>query len=165
MRKLFVLTTVLAQITIWGTTAASAQAHPSPRQHQVAEGSFIVTHWTSEPYQTTPDGATLSRFSCTDTIQGDVRGDGSAEAQMFNRLDGGTSYAGMILITGQLAGRSGSFIVQTVGTSVGTASSSTWTVVPGSGTGELRDLRGDGVEIGSETEGWRAHYRLDYYFQ
>ena len=66
-------------------------------------------------------------------------------------------------VTGTLGGRSGSFVLQGVGTWEEGVARTTWTVVPGSGTGQLTGLRGEG---GIEAAGGQAEitYRLDYDF-
>ena len=45
------------------------------------------------------------------------------------------TYVGYERVTGTLGGRSGSFVLQGVGTWEGGVAKTTWTVVPGSGTG------------------------------
>jgi Protein of unknown function (DUF3224) len=53
---------------------------------------------------------------------------------------------------GVVGGRSGTFVLRICGTFDGTGSRATWDVVPGSSTGELRDISGTGgFESSSET--------------
>src|SRR5512133_1922020 len=47
-------------------------------------------------------------------------------------------------ITVRIAGRTGTFVLQDRGSLTGTRVTGRWSVVPGSGTGELAGLRGDG---------------------
>jgi hypothetical protein len=61
-----------------------------------------------------------------------------------------------------MGGKSGTFVFQDEGTLKGTTVSGTWFVVPGSGTGGLRGLRGEG---GFKAElGKKADITLDYWF-
>jgi len=150
---------VLTCLAVGPASAASRDAGPGTR---VATGTFVVTWFDNAVYAELPDGSTLSRFRATDDVSGDFTGSGGAEAQMLNRADGTTEHTGLILFTGRLDGRSGGFVVRTTGSSDGTSSRSDWTVLPGSGTGELRGIRGHGVETGEQSEGWLAHYRLSY---
>jgi hypothetical protein len=153
---------VLAMTMAAVTTRAAAAPMPGTR---VAEGTFKVVHFTNDTYKELPDGASLSRFSAVDAFEGDITGRGEAEAQMFNRADGTTRDVGYILIIGKLGGRSGTFVVETVGAFDGKSVTSAWRVVPGTGTGELRGLHGEGVETAEPTtDGWLAHYRLTYHF-
>jgi uncharacterized protein DUF3224 len=66
-------------------------------------------------------------------------------------------------VRGSLGGRKGSFLLQDAGTLVGKTVSGAWFVVPGSGTGELAGLRGEGgftAELGQRAVIW-----LDYRFE
>jgi len=63
---------------------------------------------------------------------------------MVHREDGSASFVGLEGIVGRSGDCSGSFILRHAGTFEGGTSKATWIVVPGSGTGELRGLRGDG---------------------
>ncbi|MEV8632427.1 DUF3224 domain-containing protein [Streptosporangium sp. NPDC051023] len=162
-RLRFPVVAVLAVAVAMVSTSAAAGPVPAVR---VAEGTFKVVRFTNEPYKQLPGGASLSRFSALDAFEGDIQGEGEAEAEMFNRADGTTRDVGYIVITGTLGGRSGSFVVETTGTFDGKSVASEWKVVPGTGTGELRGLQGQGVETAALTDdGWLAHYRLTYHFR
>ncbi|MGZ3636684.1 MAG: DUF3224 domain-containing protein, partial [Ktedonobacterales bacterium] len=63
-------------------------------------------------------------------------------------------------IEGHLHGRSGSFVLHHSATMTRDASSTSWTVVPDSGTGELRSLRGE-ARIVNEPDGGHT-FTLDY---
>ncbi len=75
----------------------------------------------------------------------------------------GASCCGIERVVGSLAGRRGSFLLQDEGTLQGSRVAGTWFVVPGSGTDELRGLRGEG---GFEAElGQHASWMLGYWFE
>jgi hypothetical protein len=63
-------------------------------------------------------------------------------------------------MVGRLGGRSGSFVVETNGVYEGGEARTTWSVVPGSGTGELAGLRGEGGAVAPG--GPNGTYTLDY---
>jgi Protein of unknown function (DUF3224) len=64
---------------------------------------------------------------------------------------------------GVVGGRSGTFVLRICGTFDGTGSRATWDVVPGSSTGELRDISGTGgFESSSETTTYTLDYSLDH---
>jgi hypothetical protein len=73
------------------------------------------------------------------------------------------SFVGVERVTGSIRERSGTFVLQDAGTLNGTTVSGTWFVVPGSGTGDLRGLRGEGGFTTQLGEG--ADITLDYWFE
>ena len=63
---------------------------------------------------------------------------------MMYHEDGSATFIGMERVVGRLGDRSGSFVLQSSGTYGDGVVKAHWTVVPESGTGNLRDLRGEG---------------------
>jgi hypothetical protein len=82
---------------------------------------------------------------------------------MMYASDGSAAVAGMERIVGKLAGKSGSFVLQRSGTFEGGVARESYFVVPGSGTGELRGLRGEGTSaLGHGTDyPFQLSYELD----
>jgi hypothetical protein len=77
---------------------------------------------------------------------GDIEGEGTSHSLTTYSDDGSASYVGLERVIGRVGGRSGSFVLQTSGTynpGTGTAQAN-WFVVPGSATGDLRGLQGEG---------------------
>ena len=73
------------------------------------------------------------------------------------------TFVGLQRVRGTIAGRTGSFLLQPHGTVAGKVTKADWFVVPGSGTGDLTALRGEG---GFEaTLGQHGSYWLDYAFE
>ena len=66
-------------------------------------------------------------------------------------------------VVGAVGGRSGGFVFQDQGTLEDQTVSGTWFVVPGSGTGELNGLRGEGGFTAAL--GQHAKITLDYWFE
>jgi hypothetical protein len=66
-------------------------------------------------------------------------------------------------VTETLAGRDGAFLLQDAGTVQGSIVSGDWFVIPGSGTGQLAGLRGEGGFRANLGEGAQVH--LDYWFE
>src|SRR5919198_3157880 len=102
-----------------------------------AEGQFKVESWDEQEY-----GDRLSRASVEQAFTGDIEGQGSVEWLMCYREDRTADFVGLQQVKGQIGDRSGSVVLQTVGTFDGTEARGEWSVVPGSGKGELRGLRG-----------------------
>jgi hypothetical protein len=127
---------------------------------QRAEGSFELTSWNEEAYEQIDESRKLTRASVTQRFTGGIEGDGSVEWLLCYRPDGTADWVGMQQITGEVGGRTGRFVLQTAGTFDGGAARGDWSVVPGSGTGELDSLRGEGHM--EAPHGSRASFVLDY---
>ncbi len=96
---------------------------------------------------------------------GDLAGESRAEVLLFGHAEGNGVLVGLEHITGSLGGRTGSFVLEcrsTFDATGATPSMNTYKVVPGSGTGELRGLRGEGV-VPTEGQG-PLRITLDYNF-
>jgi len=92
------------------------------------------------------DGVELSRVHISRTFSGDLEGESSAEL-MIAKSEGGGGYIGHDRIAGTLAGRSGTFVFQHTGLMGPDGVTNTGTVVPGTGTGELEGISGDGTML------------------
>ena len=111
----------------------------------VANSRFTIKSWDEKPYSEGQDLPKLTRAIVTKTFTGDIAGDGQVEYLMMYRSDGSASFVGLERVTGQVAGKSGSFVLQRTGVFENGVAKETYSVVPGSGTGELRGLRGEGT--------------------
>jgi hypothetical protein len=125
----------------------------------------VITVGKYEPvaYDSPVDGPTLTRIHVEERFSGDIEGDGVAEFLQAGRADGSASFVGIERVTGNVAGRQGTFLLQDAGTVEGNIVSGDWFVVPGSGTGELDGLRGTGGFRANLGEGAQVH--LDYWFE
>jgi len=125
----------------------------------IAKGSFSVE---TRPLEEAHDsqGVSLGRLSLDKQFEGDLTGMG--RGQMLTALTpvkGSAGYVAIERVTGTLAGRSGSFVLQHAGTMDAAGQRLSITVVPASGTGELSGLSGSlAIRI---AEG-RHFYELDY---
>ncbi len=109
-----------------------------------ATATFQVKSWDEKPYNEIDEGPKLTRASVTKSFRGDIEGEGTLEYLMIYRDDGSASFVGLERVVGRVGDRSGSFVLQHSGTFEGGTAKATWFVVPGSGTGDLRGLRGEG---------------------
>lgn len=127
-----------------------------------AAGRIDVKTWGETPYNEVEGGPKLVRVAVTETFSGDIQAEGEATFLQVVSGDGSASFVGVERVTGSVGGRSGSFVLQDQGTVEGGQVKGTWFVVPGSGTGGLRGLRGEG---GFEAAlGQHASITLDYDF-
>ena len=110
-----------------------------------ANARFAITSWDEKPYSEGPDLPKLTRASVAKTFTGEIEGEGHVEYLMMYGSDGSATFVGLERITGRVGGMAGSFVLQRAGTFEGGQAKESYSVIPGSGTGELRGLRGDGT--------------------
>jgi len=77
----------------------------------------------------------------TAAFHGDIEGESRQEWLMIYRSDVSADFVGLERVTGQIRGRTGSFVFQHNGTYENGKLQSTCVVVPGSGTGDLPGLK------------------------
>ena len=121
---------------------------------------FAITAWDEKPYSEGPDLPKLTRARVTKTYSGDIAGDGEVEYLMMYRSDGTAVFVGLERVEGQLAGKRGSFVLERTGVFEGGQAKESYSVVPGSGTGELRGLVGEGRS--SVGHGMEHPFALEY---
>ena len=125
-----------------------------------AKGEFEVASWNEDTYEEREGGGKLTRASVGQKFTGDVDGDGAAEWLMCYRDDGTADFVGLQRVDGSIDDRSGSFVLETIGEFDGKVAKWTAAVVPGTGSGELAGLGGDGrfeAPMGST-----ASFELEY---
>jgi len=111
-----------------------------------AIANFEITTWDETTYDEPADGPKLTRVTVKKRFSGDLRGESTAELLTTQGEDGSAGYLASERVEGALVGLSGTFVLNHGGT-VRHETPVHWygVVVPGSGTGELRGLRGDAV--------------------
>lgn len=120
---------------------------------QTANARFAIKSWNEAPYSEGQDLPKLTRASVTKTFIGDVEGEGQVEYLMMYRSDGSATFVGLERVVGRIAGMAGTFVLQRVGLFEGGLAKESYSVVPGSATGELAGLRGEGSSaLGHATE-------------
>jgi hypothetical protein len=128
-----------------------------------ATGRIDVKTYEPQPYDEVNDGPDLVEIHVTETFSGDIRGEGVVRFLQAIREDGSACFVGIERVTGRIAQRRGSFLLQDAGTIEGNLVRGDWFVIPGSGTGELAGLCGEG---GFEAQlGQHASITLDYWFE
>jgi hypothetical protein len=108
------------------------------------------------------DGRELGRMTIDKTFHGELAA--TSRGQMLSAMGsvkGSAGYVAIERVSGTLAGRSGSFVLQHSGVMTRGEGSLTITVVPDSGTGELAGLAGSmSVEIAKGEHTYRFAYTL-----
>ncbi len=100
--------------------------------------------WNEVPYDELDDAPKLTRSCVTNAYEGDIEGEGWEEYLMLCRDDDSHSFISMERVIGCMGDRRGSFVMQSVGTYENGVAQGRLTVVPGSGSGDLTGLRGEG---------------------
>ena len=111
---------------------------------QRANARFAIKNWDEKPYSEGQDLPKLTRASVTKAFTGDVEGESHVEYLMMYRADGSATFVGLERVVGRIGDKSGTFVLQRSGVFEGGQAKESYSVVPGSGTGDLRGLRGDG---------------------
>jgi len=107
-----------------------------------ASGTFEAK-WDKEPAFDTGEGASLYRATVTKQFQGDL--EGSSVAYLLQALadtPGSAGYVAIERVVGTLRGRNGTFVIQHNGIMGDGDPQLTVTIVPNTGTGELKGIRG-----------------------
>ena len=107
---------------------------------RAATGRIEVKTYEPRPYEEPTQGPNLVEIHVTETLSGDIDGEGVARFLQAVRDDGSASFVGIERVRGKLDGREGSFLLQDAGTLEGTTVKGDWFVIPNSGTGELADF-------------------------
>ena len=128
-----------------------------------ATGRIDVKTYEPQSYEEIDEGPNLVEIRVSETFSGDIEGEGVVRFLQAVRKDGSASFVGIERVTASIGDRTGSFLLQDAGTLEGTTVKGDWFVVPGSGTGELSRLRGEGgftAELGQS-----ASISLNYWFE
>lgn len=113
--------------------------------NQTANAQFAIRSWDESAYSEGDDLPRLTRASVTKTYIGDLDGEGQVEYLMMYRSDGSASFVGLERFVGRIGARSGSFVLQRTGVFEGGQAKESYSVIPGSASGELDGLSGDGT--------------------
>ncbi|SOD63961.1 Protein of unknown function [Streptomyces zhaozhouensis] len=109
-------------------------------------GTFRHADW--QEHQLSPEGAEgpkLANATVRNSYAGGIEGEGLSAYAITYFPDGTGGFSGLQLVTGRLDGRAGSFVLAEHGTFAADQSlTCEFTVMPGSGTGELAGLTGAG---------------------
>ena len=111
----------------------------------------------------------ITKATITFAFKGQIEGTASVEYLMFYKdydekdpHKSTANYVGLIRLQGKLNAKVGSFVMEDKGTfEAGTARSSL-TIVPGSGTGELKGITGKGTSVATPKD---CNCELDYELQ
>lgn len=115
------------------------------------ELTLEIKSWDEEPYRELPDGQKLARASVA--LGGEDAGlTGTMTTLLHYLADGTSQYVSLLSLEGRLGERTGSVVLQGTGSYDGTEARLEFTVVPGSGTGELAGIRGGALSASTHAD-------------
>ncbi len=109
-----------------------------------ANARFAIKSWDEKPYSEGQNRPKLTRASVTKSYSGDIEGEGQVDYLMMYRSDGSATFVGLERVVGRVGGKTGTFVLQRTGIFEGGRAKESYSVIPGSATGELQGLLGDG---------------------
>jgi hypothetical protein len=141
---------------------AIAQSRTEQRARARAKAKITVHSSEAKPYDETVSPA-LVEIRISETFTGDIDGESTARGLQTLRDDRSASIVSVQRFRGKLGGRQGTFVLQGSEIVENGKIKATWFVVPGSGTGDLSGLRGEGGFEGGFGEG--SDGTLNYWFE
>lgn len=126
-----------------------------------------VKNWDRRPWHdksaADAPGAKLFRAEMTHVYTGIIEGQGTIQLLFANNSNNQGVFVALEKITGQVEGRSGSFVFQHMGTFGYGPALITMTVVPGTGTGDLSGLSGQAtMEFTEHLEHYPIHFQYTF---
>lgn len=109
-----------------------------------ANARFAIKGWDEKAYSEHPGQPRLTRASVKKTYTGDIDAEGEVEYLMMYRSDGSATFVGLERVVGRIDGKTGTFVLERTGVFEGGQAKESYSVIPGSATGELQGLRGNG---------------------
>jgi hypothetical protein len=128
-----------------------------------AIGTFEVTMNPEPPYDSN-EGASIGRVSIKKQFSGDLQATSTVEmiGARSVQVKGSAGYVAIERVVGKLHGKNGSFVLQHSGTMTRGKGELHVTVVPDSGTGELKGLAGRmTIEITDGNHAYGFEYSFD----
>jgi hypothetical protein len=145
-----------------GDLMEPGQSQSKPRRRIRAEAKISVQSAEAKPYDQTVSPE-LMEVRLTETFTGDIEGESPVRALQVLRDDRSATLVSMQRFRGRLGGRQGTFVLQGSEIVENGKITATWFVVPGSGTGDLSGLRGEGGFEGDFGKG--SDGMLEYWFE
>lgn len=127
-----------------------------------AKCSFQITSWDEKTYQEIGGGAKLSNAKVTQSYSGEIEGTSSIEYLMSYTTQGTANFVGLERVSGTVAGKAGTFVLQHFGGFSEGKARSSWSVVAGSGTEGLASLQGEGSYVAGHGEPAQASFKYSF---
>jgi hypothetical protein len=129
---------------------------------KTAKARFAIKTWDEKPVSEGNNLPKLTRANVARTFTGDIEGEGHVEYVMMYRADGSATFVGLERVVGRIDNKTGTFVLQRIGTFENGEAKESYSVVPGSATGDLLGLKGDGHS--AVGHGLEHPFELNYEF-
>jgi hypothetical protein len=126
-----------------------------------ANGTSELATWNEVTYEELAGGGKLTRAEVSQSFEGDITGDGGVQWLMAYRPDGTARFVGLQRVEGRIGDLRGTFVLETFGDFDGQLATWQAKVVPGTATGDLEGLTGEG-NFGAP-HGPKASFELEYH--
>jgi hypothetical protein len=131
-----------------------------------ATATFSPTRWDEKPYEQISPTTKMTKASVEFAVKGELEGVALVEYLMYysdyDDRDPHKStafYIGLTRFKGTIHGKSGSFVTEDLGKFDAGAATTKSTILPGSGTGELRGIAGSATSSATQQG---SKFDLDY---
>jgi hypothetical protein len=151
-----------AQMNEHESIPAVVQSQTQARTRERVEAKITVSSSDAKPYDRTASPA-LIELHLSEMFTGDIDGESPVRALEIVRDDRSACMVSVQRFRGKLGGRQGTFVLQGQEIVKNGKIKAAWFVVPGSGTGNLSGLRGEGGFEGQFGKG--SDGTLDYWFE
>src|SRR5687768_12951355 len=118
--------------------------------------------WDEKPYHEQENGIKMTQAMIPIAYSGGIEGEGMLQYLLSYRADGTGVFMGYERFTGRIGDRSGSFAWKHEGVFQPNGVKTTLMIIPGSGTGDLKGIRGEGSFIA--LHGLKHTLTMDYEF-
>jgi hypothetical protein len=108
-------------------------------------GTFIVKSWEEKLTQDFGGGSKFTEALVTQIYEGVITGEGVIQYVLWYRGTASPAFAGFERVNGTVGGKNGSFVIRHSGAFEHGLAKSNWSIVRGSGTGELQGIGGIGT--------------------
>lgn len=129
---------------------------------QNTEATFTVDSWDEDIQESFDGGRKITHASVRKTYSGGIQGHGSLEYVMSYDEDGGATFVGLERVTGRLGAHSGSFVLRHIGRFESGVARAKLRVLPGSATGDLVGLRGEGEFALAEAQEYQFSFQYEF---
>jgi hypothetical protein len=114
----------------------------------IAVATFVLDSFDEEPPFIEDSDVSYARIKIVKSFRGDIEAESTVEMLSVRAENGGAGYVAVERVSGTVHGHGGSFALLHVGTMTVESQWAKWPIVPGSGTGGLVRIAGEGrVEI------------------
>jgi hypothetical protein len=125
-----------------------------------ANARFAIKAWDEKPWSESQGEPKLTKASVTKSYTGDIEGEAQVEYLMMYRSDGSATFVGLERVVGGIGDRIGTFVLHRTGVFEDGMAKESYVVIPGSATGGLQGLHGEGNS--AVGHGMEHPFTLDY---